>query len=40
MLTMIVARYKVEVKDEPQFRGETFEQRKARLLKSQHSLTV
>ena len=40
VLTMIVARYKVEVKDEPQFRGETFEQRGARLLKSQHSLTV
>ncbi len=40
MLTMIISRYKVEVRDEPQFAGETFEQRKARLLKSQHSLTV
>ncbi|KAI0760164.1 cytochrome P450 [Fomes fomentarius] len=40
VLTMIISRYKVEVRDEPQFAGETFEQRKARLLKSQHSLTV
>ncbi|TBU26975.1 cytochrome P450 [Dichomitus squalens] len=40
VLTMIVARYRVEVKEEARFAGETFERRKARLLKSQHSLTV
>ncbi|KAI0631064.1 cytochrome P450 [Trametes polyzona] len=40
VLTMIISRYKVEVREEPQFAGETFEQRKARLFKSQHSLTV
>ncbi|RPD56051.1 cytochrome P450, partial [Lentinus tigrinus ALCF2SS1-6] len=40
VLSLIISKYKVEVKDEPQFRGETFEQRKARLLKSQHSLTI
>ena len=40
VLALIISKYKVEVKDEPQFLGETFDQRKARLLKSQHSLTV
>ena len=40
VLALIISKYKVEVKDEPQFRSETFDQRKARLLKSQHSLTI
>ncbi|KAI8969412.1 cytochrome P450 [Trametes punicea] len=40
VLSMIISRYKVEVQEEPQFAGETFAQRKARLLKSQHSLTI
>ena len=40
MLTLLISRYRVEVRQEPRFAGETFEQRKARLLKSQHSLTV
>ncbi|KAI0720704.1 cytochrome P450 [Cerioporus squamosus] len=40
VLALIVSKYRVEVKDEPQFRGETLEQRRARLLKSQHSLTI
>ena len=40
VLTMIVARYRVEVKDEPRFRGETFEQRKERLLAWGRSLTI
>lgn len=40
MLTTIMSRYKVEVREEARFAGETFAQRKARLLKSQHSLTV
>ena len=40
VLTKIIARYRVEVKDEPRFRGETFEQRKERLLKCGHSLTI
>lgn len=40
MLTAIVSKYKVEVREEMRFAGGTFEQRKARLLKSQHSLTV
>ena len=32
-LTMLVSQFKINVKDEPQFAGETFEQRKTRLLK-------
>ncbi|OJT02987.1 Cytochrome P450 4X1 [Trametes pubescens] len=39
-LTVIISRYRVEVRDEPQFAGETFEQRKARLLRSKLSLTL
>lgn len=39
MLTMIVSRYKVEAREEARFEGETFAQRKARLLKSGYSLT-
>ncbi|KAH9899364.1 cytochrome P450 [Cubamyces lactineus] len=40
VLSMIVSRYKVEVKNEPQFAGETFEQRKARLLATNMALTI
>ena len=40
VLTRIIARYRVEVMDEPRFREETFEQRKRRLLECGHSLTV
>ena len=40
VLTRIIARYRVEVKEEPRFRDETFEQRKERLLKCGHSLTI
>jgi len=31
IVTMFMARYKVEVKEEPQFANETFEERKARV---------
>jgi hypothetical protein len=37
---MIVSRYKIEVKDEPEFAGETFEQRKARILAAKAGLTL
>jgi len=37
---MLMARYKVEVKEEPQFAGETFEERKARILSSFTVLTT
>ncbi|OSD01458.1 hypothetical protein PYCCODRAFT_516113 [Trametes coccinea BRFM310] len=40
VLTLVISRYRVEVKDEPQFAGETFAQRKARLLKSKLSVTL
>ena len=40
VLTRIIARYRVQVKDEPRFRGETFEQRKERLLAWGLSLTI
>ena len=40
VLTLIASRYKVEVREEARFEGETFEARKKRLLKSVHSLTV
>ncbi|KLO13107.1 cytochrome P450 [Schizopora paradoxa] len=40
ILAVILSRYKVEVKQEPQFAGETFEERKARLLSSKQGLTL
>ena len=40
VLALLVSRYRVEVRDEPRFRGETWEERKGRLLRSQHSLTI
>ncbi|OBZ67577.1 hypothetical protein A0H81_12404 [Grifola frondosa] len=40
ILSLIVSRYKVEVKEEPQFAGETFEQRRERLLKCGSSITI
>ncbi|KAI1786708.1 cytochrome P450, partial [Ganoderma leucocontextum] len=40
VLTLIVSRYKVEVREEAQFKGETFEARKKRVLKSLLGLTV
>ncbi|TFK73973.1 cytochrome P450 [Pluteus cervinus] len=40
ILTMLVARYKIEVKEEPQFVGETFEERKARILTTRPGLTL
>ena len=39
IVTMFMARYKVEVKEEPQFANETFEERKARILASHTGLT-
>ena len=40
MLTILIMRYKVEVKDDPKFVGETFEQRKARVLATRQSLSL
>jgi len=40
ILTMLVSRYKIEVKEERQFSAETFEQRKERILASRPGLTL
>lgn len=40
ILTKMISRYKIEVKEEPQFAGETFEQKKARILKTRLVLTL
>ncbi|KAI0739084.1 cytochrome P450 [Daedaleopsis nitida] len=40
VLSAIVSRYKVEIRDDARLAGETFEQRAARLLKSQQGLSV
>ncbi|KZP12182.1 cytochrome P450 [Athelia psychrophila] len=39
ILTMMVSRYKIDIMDEPQFSGESFEQKRARVLKSHSGLT-
>ncbi|KAH9941623.1 cytochrome P450 [Epithele typhae] len=39
-LTLLVARFRVTVREEARFAGETREARAARLLRSQHSLTI
>ncbi|OSX59381.1 hypothetical protein POSPLADRAFT_1059568 [Postia placenta MAD-698-R-SB12] len=39
-LTYIITRYRVEVKEEPQFAAETFEQRKERLLTCKTAITL
>ncbi|CCL98273.1 uncharacterized protein FIBRA_00267 [Fibroporia radiculosa] len=40
ILAYMIARFRVDVKDEPQFAKETFEQRKERLLKSMSAITL
>jgi len=40
ILTMLVSRYKIEVKEEPQFAGESFAERKARVLAVQPGITT
>jgi hypothetical protein len=40
ILTMLMSQYKVTVKEEPQFAGETFEERKRRVLNSKPGLTI
>jgi len=39
-ITMLVKKYKITVKEEPRFAGETFEQRKERVLKAKNGLTL
>ncbi|KAH7923074.1 cytochrome P450 [Leucogyrophana mollusca] len=40
VLTLLVSRYKIEIKEEPQFASETFEQRKARVLSARSIVTL
>ena len=40
ILAMLVSRYKIEVKEEPQFAHETLEERKERILKATRGVTL
>jgi hypothetical protein len=40
VVTMIISKYKVTVKQEPQFAGETFAQTKARVLATKTGVSV
>ncbi|EGN92845.1 hypothetical protein SERLA73DRAFT_163809 [Serpula lacrymans var. lacrymans S7.3] len=40
VLTLFVMQFKIEIKDEPQFRSETFEQKKARVLDAKSGITL
>ncbi|THV03109.1 cytochrome P450 [Dendrothele bispora CBS 962.96] len=40
ILTMLVSKYKIEVKEEPQYVNETFEERKARIFQTSPGLTL
>jgi len=40
VLTMFISRYKVEIKEEPQFSGESFEEKKERVFRATHILTL
>jgi hypothetical protein len=40
IMTMLVSRYKIEVKEEPEFAGETFEERYARITAFDPGLTT
>ncbi|EMD35530.1 hypothetical protein CERSUDRAFT_116271 [Gelatoporia subvermispora B] len=40
ILSLLVSRYRIEVREEPQFVAETFDERKARLLSSAQSITL
>ncbi|PPQ67222.1 hypothetical protein CVT26_007295 [Gymnopilus dilepis] len=40
VLTLLVSKFKITIKDEPEFAGETFEQRKERVLRNTNRLTL
>jgi hypothetical protein len=40
VMTMLVSRYKIEVKEEPEFAGETFQERYARITAFDQGLTT
>lgn len=40
ILTMLVSRYRIELKDEPEFAHETMEEKKARILTCRQGVTT
>jgi len=40
IMTMLVSKYKIEIKEEPEFAGETFEERYARIMAFDQGLTT
>jgi hypothetical protein len=40
VMTTLVSKYRIEVKEEPEFTGETFEERYARITASKEGLTT
>ena len=40
ILVMLISRYKIELPDEPEFAGETFEEKKERLLRARQGITL
>ena len=40
VLAMLVSQYKITIKEEPQFAGETFEEKKSRILSARQGLTL
>jgi len=40
VMTMMVSKYKIEIKEEPEFAGETFEERYARITAFKEGLTT
>jgi len=40
VVTTLVSKYRIEVKEEPEFAGETFEERYARITASNEGLTT
>ena len=40
IITLFIARYRIRVKEEPQFASETFDERKERLLRASPTLTL
>ena len=40
IIALIIARYRVEIQDEPQFASETFEQRRERVLAGEQNITL
>jgi len=40
VLTMLVSKYKISLKEEPEFAGETMEQRKERIFRNKNGLTL